>query len=173
MHIGWPQTIYSRRKLCFEDCTYQLYKDMYCQSGLFHLWPWTFLSKPAYLHSIFTKHRTKTLEKRMALEKGSPSSPAWAEESMSSSSGGLWESFCGDTSLHGYQYIGRKERRPVWIVVVLLSILAAVFFLGYNIYEYMQSFTVTTLQSTTSGLNNIFYPSITLCNHNQIRCYYS
>ena len=111
----------------------------------------------------------------MTIEKGSPGSPAWTEESMSSpvTIGGLWESFCGDTSLHGYQYIGRKERRPVWIVVVLLSILAAVFFLGYNIYEYMQSFTVTTLQSTTSGLNNIFYPSVTLCNMNQIRYYYS
>ena len=111
----------------------------------------------------------------MTIEKGSPGSPAWTEESMSSPAtiGGLWESFCGDTSLHGYQYIGRKERRPVWIVVVLLSILAAVFFLGYNIYEYMQSFTVTTLQSTTSGLNNIFYPSVTLCNMNQIRYYCS
>ena len=99
---------------------------------------------------------------------------------------GLWETFCGDTSLHGYQYIGRylrssqninsikqfiyrKERRPVWVVVVLMSILGAMAFLAYNIDEYMQSFTVTTLQSSTSQLKNIFYPSVTVCHMNQIR----
>ena len=99
---------------------------------------------------------------------------------------GLWETFCGDTSLHGYQYIGRylrssqninsiqqfihrKERRPVWVVVVLMSILGAIGFLMYNIDEYMESFTVTTLQSSTSQLKNIFYPSVTVCHMNQIR----
>ena len=98
---------------------------------------------------------------------------------------GLWETFCGDTSLHGYQYIGRylrasqtnsiqqfihrRERRPVWVVVVIMSILGAIGFLAYNIDEYMQSFTVTTLQSSTSQLKNIFYPSVTICHMNQIR----
>ena len=99
---------------------------------------------------------------------------------------GLWETFCGDTSLHGYQYIGRylrssqninsiqqfihrKERRPVWVVVVLMSILGAIGFLMYNIDEYMESFTVTTLQSSTSQLKNIFYPSVPICRMNQIR----
>ena len=82
---------------------------------------------------------------------------------------GLWESFCGDTSLHGYQYIGRRERRPLWAGIVIASIILAVYFLGYNINEYMSSYTTTSLQTTTSSLDNIFYPSVTVCNMNQIR----
>ena len=82
---------------------------------------------------------------------------------------GLWDSFCGDTSLHGYQYIGRRERRPLWAGIVITSIILAVYFLKYNILEYMSSFTTTSLQTTTSSLDNIFYPSVTVCNMNQIR----
>ena len=82
---------------------------------------------------------------------------------------GLLDSFCGDTSLHGYQYIGRRERRPLWAGIVISSIILAVYFLGYNISEYMSSFTTTSLQTTTSSLDNIFYPSVTVCNMNQIR----
>ena len=82
---------------------------------------------------------------------------------------GLWESYCGDTSLHGYQYIGRKEKRVFWTGIVLGSYVLAIYFLGSNISDYMDSSTVTTLQSTTSSLNNIFYPSVTVCNTNQIR----
>ena len=82
---------------------------------------------------------------------------------------GLWASFCGDTSLHGYQYIGRREKRPLWTGIVLMSMILAVGFVGYNIYEYMDSFTTTTIQTTTSSLDNVFYPSVTVCNMNQIR----
>ena len=86
---------------------------------------------------------------------------------------GLWDSFCGDTSLHGYQYIGRRERRPLWAGIVITSIILAVYFLNYNILEYMSSFTTTSLQTTTSSLDNIFYPSVTVCNMNQIRPVFS
>ena len=103
---------------------------------------------------------------------------------------GLWESFCGDTSLHGYQYIARfdwlevyschliiyhycflprRERQPFWAMIILMSISFAVYFVAYNTNEYLQSFTVTNLKSTTSSLDNIYFPSVTVCNMNQIR----
>ena len=63
----------------------------------------------------------------------------------------------------------RRERRPIWTGIVLMSICLAIYFLSYNINEYMDSTTVTTLASSTSSLNNIFYPSVTVCNMNQIR----
>ena len=63
----------------------------------------------------------------------------------------------------------RKERRPLWCVIVLLSILAAAGFLTYNIAEYLDSTTVSTLSSLSSSLHNIYYPSVTICNRNQIR----
>ena len=96
----------------------------------------------------------------------------------------VWESYCADTSLHGYQYIGRwtvillslnfhsnnrKERRPFWCLIVILSIVAAVGFLSLNIAEYLDSSTVSTLTSLSSSLDNIYYPSVTICNRNQIR----
>lgn len=79
----------------------------------------------------------------------------------------IWESFCGDTSLHGYQYVGRlvfiiiiiiiitvfyldrRERRAVWCGVVLLSVLAALLLVAYNLNDFLSSFTVTTLESST------------------------
>ena len=63
----------------------------------------------------------------------------------------------------------RRERRPVWCGVVTLSILAALFLVTYNLNEFLSSFTVTTLQSSTEDLENIYFPSVTICNRNQIR----
>ena len=65
--------------------------------------------------------------------------------------------------------ISRKENRPCWIVIVLVSIGLGVFFLVTNLIDYLGSTTVTTLETTTSSLENIYYPSITVCNMNQIR----
>ena len=33
---------------------------------------------------------------------------------------GLWDSFCGDTSLHGYQYIGRFGHH--YLIIYLLNL---------------------------------------------------
>ena len=66
-------------------------------------------------------------------------------------------------------FINRKERRWFWVPAVLISIAAGVFFLVINLIDYMNSTTVTNIQSSTSSLNNIYYPSVTVCNTNQIR----
>ena len=65
--------------------------------------------------------------------------------------------------------LARRERRPVWCGVVLLSILAALFLVAYNLNDFLSSFTVTTLESATQDLENIYFPSVTICNRNQIR----
>ena len=57
----------------------------------------------------------------------------------------------------------------MWCGVVTLSILAAMFLVTYNLNEFLSSFTVTTLQSSTEDLENIYFPSVTICNRNQIR----
>ena len=53
--------------------------------------------------------------------------------------------------------------------MVLLSILGAIFLVAYNVNEFLSSYTVVTLESSTEDLENIFFPSITICNRNQIR----
>ena len=115
---------------------------------------------------------------------------------------GLWDSFCGDTTLHGYQYIGRfgenvielfnlfkKEGEKATLVLCRVSqhrpgsVLPLVqhcrvyeqvlnmYMKTYSIFvlSHHFSFTTTSLLSTTSSLDNIFYPSVTVCNMNQIR----
>ena len=69
----------------------------------------------------------------------------------------------------GNFYVSRKECRPWWIVVVLISIGLGAFFLITNLVDYLGSTTVTTLETTTGSLNEIYYPSVTVCNMNQIR----
>ena len=82
---------------------------------------------------------------------------------------GLWENYCGDTSLHGYQYIGRREKRPFWVFALIISYILAIWLIGLNTSDYLDSTTTTNLESSTSSLNNVFYPSVTVCNTNQIR----
>ena len=95
----------------------------------------------------------------------------------------LWRSYCGDTSLHGYQYLGRGERSPLWLGVILLSLTFATYFLVSvvlplhmimmcqvsNTTEYLASSTVTSLDSSTSSLASTLFPSITVCSRAQIR----
>ena len=119
---------------------------------------------------------------------------------------GLWDSFCGDTTLHGYQYIiywkvlekknwaflifqkGRRDGHfgslscfSAWgwqcsfYGTTLQSIWAGLLYICMHIFSCFHlsnyfSFTTTSIQSTTSSLDNIFYPSVTVCNMNQIRC---
>ena len=53
--------------------------------------------------------------------------------------------------------------------MVILSIFGAIFLVAYNVNQFLSSYTVVTLESSTEDLENIFFPSITICNRNQIR----
>ena len=52
---------------------------------------------------------------------------------------------------------------------MILSILGALILVAYNVNQFLSSYTVVTLESSTEDLENIFFPSITICNRNQIR----
>ena len=51
----------------------------------------------------------------------------------------------------------------------LIHLLCSDWLIGLNTSDYMDSTTVTNLQSSTSSLDKVFYPSVTVCNTNQIR----
>ena len=77
--------------------------------------------------------------------------------------------FLSSYNIYHYCFLPRRERQPFWAMIILMSISFAVYFVAYNTNEYLQSFTVTNLKSTTSSLDNIYFPSVTVCNMNQIR----
>jgi hypothetical protein len=93
---------------------------------------------------------------------------------------GLFQAFCGDTSMHGWQYLGRSahrqfapscrgEKRPVWLLVIMFSIGMSGYFLFTNLTDYKDDYTVTSLDSMTELLSEVYFPSVTICSANQMR----
>ena len=79
--------------------------------------------------------------------------------------------YCNQTSLHGWQYLQTEPglaRKVVWALVVLGSVGLAAYFTIANVIEYRNSTVVTSINSTTSSLSDIYFPSIFICNVNQI-----
>ena len=77
----------------------------------------------------------------------------------------IQQSFC----LKLFLFVSRKEKSIFWVVFLIVSYAFAVWLIGVNTSDYMDSTTVINLQSSTSSLDNVFYPSVTVCNTNQIR----
>jgi len=88
----------------------------------------------------------------------------------------LWY-FCGDTSLHGWQYIPRFPgagflgwlHRAAWFILVFSSIC----FAWYNAVDlfrdyYWQS-PLISISDTTGPIKEVYFPSVTVCNLNQLR----
>jgi len=86
--------------------------------------------------------------------------------------------FCDDTSLHGWSYIPRFSlagslgwlHRILWFLLVLSSVC----FAWYNVWNlfkeyYFEQTPVITTSTTTGSLNEVYFPSVTVCNLNQIR----
>jgi len=85
--------------------------------------------------------------------------------------------FCGDTSLHGLQYVPRFSgagsigwlHRLAWFLLVSSSVC----FAWYNVWnlldEFYQQRPKITISDTTGPLQEVYFPSVTVCNLNQIR----
>ena len=84
-----------------------------------------------------------------------------------------FERFCQKTSLHGWIYIGDKNvsklQKSFWIFSIFLSILLAIFLIYKQTKDFMNATIVTTLDSIDVPLTEIYFPSVVLCNNNQIR----
>ena len=77
--------------------------------------------------------------------------------------------FCQQTTIHGWQYIDSEPgylKKITWCLIVLICVGSAGFFMIANIDQYMNSTTVTTIESSTTPLNEIRFPSVYICNVN-------
>ena len=84
-----------------------------------------------------------------------------------------FSSFCTNTTLHGWQYMVEqtftKPQKLFWGVMLFFSILGAGFLIYNNVLLFKNATVVTTVDTMTAPLDDIFFPSITVCNQNQAR----
>ena len=92
-------------------------------------------------------------------------------------SGGTWfRKYCESTSLHGWQYIyhsSQKGWRLLWMGMVLSSVIIAFFFVFKQTSEFTKATVVTTVDTTTAPLTDVFFPAVTICNINQVSHFFS
>ncbi len=79
------------------------------------------------------------------------------------------KAYCEQTSLHGWYYIAKdKKFKIVWASIVLASVAVASLFIYKASEEFTKSTVVTTIQSTTVPLSEVYFPAVTVCNINQV-----
>ena len=80
--------------------------------------------------------------------------------------------FCEDTTLHGWNYLVKrnisKSSRLFWAFVIFLSIGLAVVSCHGIISEFLVSDVIITVDSVSATLDNVLFPSIVVCNQNQV-----
>ncbi len=82
-------------------------------------------------------------------------------------------SFCHWTTLHGFPFFTsprkHKNHNCFWAIVIALSVAGAVFVVYTNIDDFCQSTVSYDLVTPTHSLDDVFFPSIVLCNMNKLR----
>jgi len=82
--------------------------------------------------------------------------------------------FCRKTTLHGWSYlaedahIGASWQRAFWLVVILVVYSFAGAFVFTNTKQYFDAAIMTSFTTKTSALADVYFPSITICNINQM-----
>jgi len=85
--------------------------------------------------------------------------------------------FCEDTSLHGWRYITRFPvsgcigwlHRICWFLLVVVSVFFAFWNVTKIFCEYLDQKPVISIDDTTGPLDEVYFPSVTVCNMNQFR----
>ena len=80
--------------------------------------------------------------------------------------------FCQQTTLHGWSYIVNEKgifAKVLWIIAQIVFVSFASFLMTSNFMVYLNSTTKTSLESTTSSLDDLAFPGIFICNNNQVK----
>ena len=81
------------------------------------------------------------------------------------------ENYCNRTSIHGCRYIESESnwiKKFVWILITLAMTILALYLVTYIIIEYKDSKPLIYIKSTTAPLNQLYFPSVFICNINQV-----
>ena len=81
------------------------------------------------------------------------------------------ENYCNRTSIHGCRYIESEStwmKKIFWILITLAMTVLAMYLVTYIIIEYKDSKPLIYIKSTTAPLNQLYFPSVFVCNINQV-----
>ena len=81
--------------------------------------------------------------------------------------------FCKQTGLHGWQYMSDAKilgpKNIFWFIILVSSAIGATVLIYYNTKTFQTATFLTTVETMTAPLSEVFFPSITICNINQAR----
>ena len=84
-----------------------------------------------------------------------------------------FNSFCTHTTLHGWQYFATgsftRLQKLFWCIIISISFFCATVLIYNNLLIFKNATVVTTVDTMTAPLDNIYFPSVTVCNLNQAR----
>ena len=78
--------------------------------------------------------------------------------------------FCTKTSIHGFSYIVNECKlisKIFWSIVSFTMISIGITFFANGVKEFFTS-SMTSINTTTASMQNIYFPSVYLCNINQV-----
>ena len=78
--------------------------------------------------------------------------------------------FCTKTSIHGFSYIVNECKlisKIFWFIVSFTMISIGITFFANGVKEFFTS-SMTSINTTTASMQNVYFPSVYLCNINQV-----
>ena len=80
--------------------------------------------------------------------------------------------FCEETTLNGWYYLAKRSvgkiGRSYWLVVVVGSLILSGWFIYGATNEFMKASVIITVDSVTASLDKVLFPSLVVCNQNQV-----
>ncbi len=84
-----------------------------------------------------------------------------------------FKQFCESTSLHGFKFYSVSNFSPghvfFWTVVITTSIVSSAYIMKTHVEEFFGETVSYNLESPTVPLDDVFFPSVTICNMNALR----
>ena len=79
--------------------------------------------------------------------------------------------FCLETNLHGFRYLNQENcaKRVIWSLFIVLSFMTAGFLVYKTTEDYLNSTIETKIDSLNVPVSEIYFPSVVICNMNQVR----
>ena len=84
---------------------------------------------------------------------------------------GGFADFCHETSLHGWSFVPGKchLKRLFWLIAIFGFILLTVLFLKDTISDFHASTIKVNVEDRAASLDDVYFPSVAVCNVNPIR----